>query len=297
VCLHQLGADASPRVTAPAAAKVRKILARAAPESRGVLEHYVRQALLRSESLPPPAVVDRLMLRLHEHELLPELRRQGGLTAERIVRCFPNAFVPFLRSLDEKSAADAEVLARALKTLDATVLAAGVEQLLRQQEILQPALLRKLFRLGGRSALGLARAMLSSRTPALQEEIVAWLRELGGGHPEAAPLSFLETGSLPASYLEDLCEFVRTGKPNPRLRSQAGGLLYAFIEATPNDLHGLPLKARAILGLAAFPGPSSEALLKQALRGEGLLGPLYVPAAIRDAARAVRARWKEGSRV
>jgi hypothetical protein len=297
VCMYQLGADTAPAVASAAAAKARKLMAQAGPESRAVLEHYVRQALVRGAGLPAPSVADKAMLRLQEHDLLPELRRLGVLTVERIVRFFPNGFVPFLRSLSEGSAPDAEVLVRTLKSLSDAALDAGVKQLILREGSLDAALVRKLLRMGGRSALGVARILLSVKSPALQEEIVAWLRELAGAHAEAVPLACLDAGNLPPSYLEDLCEFERTGKPNPRLRSQAGGLLYAFIEAMPNDGTEPARKARAIAGLAAFPGPSSEALLKQALRGEGLLGPLSVPALIREAVRAVRARWKDGSHV
>jgi hypothetical protein len=297
VCLHQLGAEITPRIAAPAAAKVRKILGQAAPEALHVLEHYVIQALSRNSKLPSPEVVDRLLLRLDHHQLLPELRRQGGLTVQRITRHFPKAFVPFLKSLSADSAADVEVLVQTLKGLEETSLAAGVEELLRQQEILNPAMLRKLFGMGGRSALGLARHMLHAPHLVLREEVITLLRGLSSVHAEGAPLVFLEAGSLPVLYLQQLCDFERTGKPNPRLRNQAGWLLYTYIEATPNDAHLLASKAQAITGLGVFPGPSSESLLKQQLRGHGLLGPFRVPKPIRDAVRAVRARWREDAHV
>lgn len=297
VCLHQLAADTTPRVASAAAAKARILMAQASPESRGVLEHYVRQALVRGDGLPAPAVADQAMLRLQAHQLLPELRRLDVLTVERIARFFPNGFAPFLMSLSEDSAADAEDLVRTLKSLSEASMEAGVRQLLQREGILEPALVRKLLRMGGRPALGVARVLVSAGALALREEIVARLRELGGQHPEAAPLACLDAGSLPASYLEDLCEFERTGKPDPRLRSQAGGLLYAFVETLPNDGPSSARRARAITGLSAFPGPSSEALLKRVLRGEGLLGPLSVPAAVREAVRAVRGAWKDGARV
>lgn len=297
VCLHQLAADTTPRVAGAAAAKARILMAQASPESIGVLERYVRQALVRGDGLPAPAAADKAMLRLQEHDLLPELRRLDVLTVERIVRFFPNGFLPFLMSLSEDAAADHEALARTLKSLSETSMEAGVKQLLQREGALDPAVVGKLLRMGGRPALGVASVLVSAGAPALREVIVARLRELGGQHPEAVPLACLDAGSLPATYLEDLCEFERTTKPNPRLRSQAGGLLYAFIEMLPNDGPGAARKARAIAGLCAFPGPSSEALLKQAMRGEGLLGSLSVPAPIREAVRAVRASWKDGRRV
>jgi hypothetical protein len=295
--MHQLGADTTPRVTGAAAAKAKKILREAGPESRAVLEHYVRQAVEPNSAEPSQASIGRLMLRFHQHGLSSELRRLGGLSGEQIVRCFPNAFVPYLRSLSEDSALDADDLLRVLQVLPETTLEAGAKQLQEQKEILDPELLRKLSRLGGRGALIFARALLPSRVPAVWDEIVAQLREFAGDHPEAVPLGRIDTHLLPLTYLEELCDFERTGRPNPRLRSQAIGLLCAFIDTTPNDANGAARKARAITGLAAFPGPASEALLKKELRGVGLLGPLRVPVPIRRAARAVRARWKELRRV
>jgi hypothetical protein len=297
VCLYQLGSDTTPRVAGPAAARVKTILNRVAPESVKVLEHYLRQALARNSELPTPAAVERTLHRLDQSRLLPELRRCAVLTVERVVRFFPHGFVLFLKSLADGSAADAEVLVRVLKSIPEASLASGASQLVQQKEILDPALLRRLLTLGGRQSLGLARAMLSAPIPAVKEQVVAYLRDLGSEHAEALPLVCLEAENLPLTFLQQLCDFTRTGRPDARLRSQAGGLLYTFIESTPNDEHVLSRKARAIAGLAAFPGPSSEALLKQLVRGQGLLGALNVPAPIRDAVRAVRARWQEGKRV
>ncbi len=297
VCLHQLGADTTPRVAGPASARVKKIFQQVAPESVKVMEHYVRQALARNSELPTPAAVERMFQRLDQAHLLPELRRHHVLTVERVVRFFPNGFVLFLKSLADGSAADAEVLVRVLKGIPEAALAAGTNQLLQQKEILDPAVLRRLFALGRRNVLGVARTMLSAPIPAVKEQVVALLRDLGSEHAESLPVVCLEAENLPVTYLQQLCDFQRTGRADPRLRSQAGGLLYTFIESTPNDEHALPRKARAIAGLAAFPGPSSENLLKQQLRGQGMLGAFNVPTPIRDAVRAVRARWEEGRRV
>jgi hypothetical protein len=309
VCLHHLGADTTSRVAEPAAARLRRIVESGAPRALEVLERYVRRAAAGSSGSLPAVEVERTLLHLERHRLLPALRREGGLSVERVVRRFPEGFVLFLRTLAEASPADRDALVRVLTSLKDAALAAGLPRLLEQREILDPVLLRKLFALGGRSALFLARGVLRSRDRAVQEEIVAWLRATVVREVESEPLDLLDASALPPVYLDVLLERERTGRSNARLRGLACELLYAVAAKPAEDDAALAAKIRAITALVAFPGPSTQAVLEREFAGSGGSGGSGGPAGsspfassrakkeIRQTIQAVRARWKEEGRV
>ncbi len=297
VCLHHLGAETTPRVAEPAAARIKRIVENAAPRALEVLERYVERASEGPRGPLLPLEVERTLLHLERHRLLPTLRREGGLTVERVTRRFPEGFLLFLRTLVEGSPADRDALVRVLTSLKDPTLAAAVPKLLERREILEPALLQKLLALGGRSALGLARGVLRARDPAAQEEIVAWLRATSAREVEAEPLELLDAGALPPAYLDALCERERTGRSNARLRGLACELLYAVAASPADDDAQLARKVRAIGALVAFPGPSTEAVLERELGGAGALASARAKKDVRLAIQAVRARWKEEDRV
>jgi hypothetical protein len=253
VCLHHLGAETTTRVAEPAASRMRRIVEGGAPRALAVLERYVDRASAGNARPIPPIEVERTLLHLERHRLLSALRREGGLSVERVTRRFPSGFVLFLRTLAENSPADRDALVRVLTSQKDAALATGLEKLLQQREILEPALLRKLLALGGRSALGLARGILRARAPAAEEEVVVWLRAISSGEVEAEPLALLDAAALPAAYLDALCERERTGRANPRLRGLACELLYSVAGSTPADEQDLECKIRAIQALVAFP--------------------------------------------
>jgi hypothetical protein len=296
VCLHHLGAETTPRVAEPAAARLRRIVESGAPRALEVLERYVERA---SEGNRGPLLqleVERTLLHLERHRLLAALRREGGLTVERVARGFPEGFVLFLRTLVEGSSADRDALVRVLTSLKDVTLAAGVPKLLDRREILEPAMLRKLLALGGRSALALARGVLRARDPAAQEEIVAWLRATSAREVESEALELLDARALPPAYLDALCERERTGRSNARLRGLACELLHAVAASPANDDTELARKVRAITALVAFPGPSTQALFDREIGGTGVLAS-RAKKEVRLAVQAVRARWKEEGRV
>ena len=297
VCLHHLGAETIPRVAEPAAARLRRLLESGAPRALAVLERYVERASAGSRGPLVQVEVERTLLHLERHRLLSALRREGGLTVERVTRRFPEGFVLFLRTLAEGSPADRDALVRLLTSLKDAVLAGGVTKLLERREILDPELLRKLFALGGRSALGLARGVLRARDPAAQEEIVAWLRATSGHEVESEPLEILDAGALPPAYLDALCERERTGRSNARLRGLACELLYAVAASRAGDEAELARKVRAITALVAFPGPSTQAVLERELGGAAVFSSSTAKKEVQQAVQAVRARWKEEGRV
>ena len=300
VCLHHLGAETTSRVAEPAAGRMRRIVESGVPRALRVLERYVERASAGSAATGAPLApveVQRTLLHLERHRLLPALRREGGLSVERVTRRFPDGFALFLRTLAEGSPSDRDALVRVLTGLKDVALAAGLPKLLEQRDLLEPALLKKLFALGGRSALFLARGVLRSGDRAVQEEIVAWLRATAGREVESEPLDLLDANALPPAYIDTLLERERTGRSNPRLRGLACELLHAVAASPADDDAALERKVRAITALVAFPGPSTQAVLERELGRAGVLASSRAKKEIRLAIQTVRAQWKEEGRV
>jgi hypothetical protein len=293
ICLFHLGADSDPFATGPAAAKLRELLDQGPSAGANVLEKYVLHELDPGSSHLPDALVESVLRKLGQLQLLPALRSHGGLSGERVIRHFPSGFVLFLRALAPNAAADAAALKSVLEGLDEKALAAGSRQLLQSGELLQPAMLRKLLAIGERQSIYLVRHLLRGAPAVVHEEIAHWLKQLELDCAEAVPLRLYKPARLPAAYVQLLCDLVSTGRADPELDIVAGDLLRNFIATTPNEERTLELKQKAILALWAFPGPASLELVNSQLRGRGLLGALRVPRPIRAAAAQVMTSWKE----
>ena len=297
ICLRQLGQHSEDRVVEPTVAKVRQILDDCQPQSVLLLEQYVKKELDPAANLLPPAAVRSALQALGDHDLLPAVRRRGALDLEQVARYFPGGFVMFVDSLSLGVVGDADALAKALAGIDEGQLAAGCSQLVQHGAILEPARVHKLMQLGGRQALGLARHLLQSQQPVVQQEVFLLLQRLHSRRPEAVPLQYIEVDRLPPWYLQLLCDLERTGKHDPRLRDHAGLLLRSYVETLVGDPQRLLAKLPVITALGAFPGRATAVVLRQVLRGRGLFGFLRVPRQVRQVAQSVLLRCRETNHV
>lgn len=291
VLVHRLAHCEHPTEAEQLALRARGILDGGGPEVPLVLEPLM-QALLAPESDPEHCTLaHRVLAHLTSAGLFPILRRCGLLTPERMATHFPNGFLLVLNCLDQNDKEDGAFLCSLLRNIDEQMLTQAAPRLLEQNALMDRDLLDKLFSLGGKDALGIARLLLRRETPVILDAVQALLGAICGRRPETMPLHIGMGGTLPTWYLEALCELERGGKPIHGLKDQVGGWLRSHLETMPPDPEHEDQRVQTILALKAFPGAASQILLEKQLRSEGWFGLRRVSTPVRKAVEAVRHVW------
>jgi hypothetical protein len=255
---------------------------------RRVLHAYFRdlQEMDVSTGVPARHPAWRILSALHGEGLSELIHGRDYLKPEHVAASFPDHFPLYVQSLGSKPE-DVAKLRRAVRAIDPEAVEEGIEKLKQEGGLEEQAVLDKLLSVGGEPVLPLITVIAYVDEPWARTRVAWYLRRMKLPTQESSALSCVEPpGSLPCSYLVDLCRLAATKKRDWKVMNRSAELVRDFITRVEDDPDMDELRLHAIWALRLLASPETQDFLEE-LRKSGRLTRLSARArATRKAAAA-----------